>query len=90
MPFSDIRVKKSWQRAANGNPQPRPAYCECTRVTHDHARGRCKKELVWANRGREGKGKWEAHSRSGKHHDSSVDCLIYCWSCHKSTFKGSL
>ena len=51
-----------------------------------HRCERCGKLLSWENRGREGWGKWEAHSRSGRHLDSPTDCRILCWDCHKTTF----
>ena len=47
---------------------------------------KCDKQLSWENRGREGRGKWEAHSRSRQHLDSVTDCRILCWDCHQSTF----
>lgn len=47
---------------------------------------KCGKTLSWGNRGREGWGKWEAHSRSHQHLDSVTDCRILCWDCHKATF----
>ena len=46
----------------------------------------CGKQLSFENRVREGRGKWEAHSRSGRHLDSITDCRILCWDCHKATF----
>jgi hypothetical protein len=77
MAFSDSTVRQAWTRAGGR--------CECTRVTHDHDRVRCNKQLVWENRGREGRGAWEAHSISGRHLDSVSDCQILCWNCHKAT-----
>jgi hypothetical protein len=77
MAFLDSIVKRAWQRAGGR--------CECRRTTHDHY-GRCGKALVWVNRDREGRGKWEAHSVSGLHRGSASDCQILCWGCHRSTF----
>jgi hypothetical protein len=79
--FSDEVVKLAWTRAQGR--------CECRRETHLHPYIRCNKELVWENRGREGRGAWEAH------HKVSVDagggsylsnCEILCWDCHTKTF----
>ena len=77
MPFSESIVERAWNRSGG--------YCECRRVTHGHAVP-CNKKLSWGNRGREGWGKWEAHSISGLHKESVSDCQILCWDCHKSTF----
>jgi hypothetical protein len=85
MAFSDGVVWACWKRAGGQYP-PQSSNCECQRVTHDHNSYRCNKQLVWENRGREGRGAWEAHSISGKHLDSMSDCLILCWNCHKLTF----
>jgi hypothetical protein len=76
MGFSVDVVKGAWERAGGR--------CEC-RGTHDHI-GRCYRQLVWGNRGRESRGKWEADSVSGLHKDSVSDCQILCWSCHISGF----
>jgi len=77
MPFSQTIVEAAWRRSGG--------YCECNRTTHNH-RTPCHKALSWGNRGRDGWGKWEAHSISGLHRDSISDCQIMCWDCHKSTF----
>jgi len=70
-------VIAAWRRSGG--------YCECTRTTHGHSAPH-NKMLVWDNRGREGRGCWEAHSRSGEHKPTTTDCLIYCWDCHSATF----
>jgi len=77
MPFSDDTVKKAWQQA-NGK-------CECRRTTHMHGNVLCNKELVWENRGREGRGAWEAHHISSDGGDNLSNCEILCWECHKGT-----
>lgn len=80
MAFSEETVQQAWKRSG--------AKCECTRSTHSH-QGRCNKELVWENRGREtGRGAWEAHHKvsvdSGGT-DALSNCEILCWDCHKRT-----
>ncbi len=47
---------------------------------------RCRKQLSFESRGRKDRGNWEAHSRSGLHLDSTSDCSILCWDCHKATY----
>lgn len=81
MPFPSSVVQAAWLRAAG--------HCECPRVTHDHGRTKCNKQLVWNNRGREGRGAWEANHRvrveSGGS-DTLSNCEILCWNpCHRST-----
>ena len=47
---------------------------------------RCRKSLVWANRGRVGIGAWEAHHIDGNpDNDMLTNCEILCWPCHEST-----
>jgi 5-methylcytosine-specific restriction endonuclease McrA len=79
MSFPESVVKEAWKRAGGR--------CECKNTTHNHYR-RCNKQLTWENRGREGRGAWEAH------HTVSVDsggsntlsnCEILCWDCHTKT-----
>lgn len=60
--------------------------CECRRKEHDHSYSRCNKELVWENRGREGKGCWEAHHINSNGGDTLSNCEILCWDCHSQTF----
>jgi hypothetical protein len=86
MAFSATVIVLAWKRASGGADPPSPAYCECPRETHDHGQVRCNKQLTWLNRGREDVGRWEAHSISGQHIDSTSDCQILCWNCHKLTF----
>lgn len=76
MAFPDSVVQQAWQRAGGR--------CECTRITHGHG-ARCNKQLVWANRGREGRGAWEAHHRRKGGPDTLSNCEILCWDCHKRT-----
>lgn len=79
MAFSDETVTDAWDRA--------DGKCECKRLLHDH-NGVCGKQLSWGNRGREGRGAWEAHHRtsvaSGGGNTLS-NCQILCWDCHKQT-----
>ena len=77
MVFSDEVVEGAWRRA--------DGRCECRRKTHDHLYVRCNKHLVWQNRGREGRGAWEAHHKSIFHGDGFSNCEILCWNCHSAT-----
>jgi hypothetical protein len=77
MAFSDDVVEQAWGRAGGK--------CECTRTTHGHW-GRCNTPLLWAARGREGWGAWEAHHIDGNpNNDFLTNCEILCWPCHKKT-----
>jgi len=76
MAFPESVVQQAWQRAGGK--------CECQRTTHGHT-GRCNKQLVRENRGREGKGKWEAHHRVRGGGDTLSNCEILCWDCHSKT-----
>ena len=78
MAFSLTVVQQAWQRA-NGR-------CECRRRTHNHPYVHCGKQLVWANRGRDGRGAWEAHHITAGGPDTLSNCEILCWECHKATF----
>ncbi len=80
MAFSEQTVEQAWKSAG--------AKCECRRKYHDHSYGRCGKELARSNRGREGRGAWEAHHISSSGGDGLSNCEILCWDCHKRT--GSL
>lgn len=58
--------------------------CEC-----------CRKELVWSNRGRIGRGSWEAHHRKPKSHGGTNylgNCVILCTggreNCHLNVGHG--
>lgn len=79
--FPDDVVASAWARAGGR--------CECTRLTHGHS-GRCNKQLVWENRGREtGRGAWEAHhrvSQAAGREPIYSNCEILCWDCHNKTF----
>jgi hypothetical protein len=77
MAFPENVVQQAWQRAGGK--------CECRRTTHGHT-GRCNKQLAWENRGREGRGKWEAHHRVRGGDDTLSNCEILCWDCHSKTF----
>lgn len=81
MAFSEQTVTLAWRRSGGK--------CECTRALHDHGYGRCNKDLVWENRGREsGRGAWEAHHRTSVESggsDNLSNCEILCWDCHSKT-----
>ena len=83
MAFLEYNVKHAWKRAGGSSP-PNPSHCECTYITHDHGQTRCNKQLIWANRGRDGNGGWEAHSFSGSYLNVPYDCAVFCWKCHKA------
>lgn len=79
MAFPDTVVQQAWNRAGGR--------CECTRERHGHW-GRCNRELVWAYRGRESQGGWEAHhieSEQAGGSDTLSNCEILCQPCHKAT-----
>ena len=78
MAFPASVVEAAWRRVKG--------HCECRRRTHDHLYVRCNKQLVWANRGREGRGAWEAHHINSNGPDTLLNCEILCWGCHKKTF----
>lgn len=79
MAFPASVVEAAWRRAGG--------HCECRRSTHGHLYVRCNKQLVWANRGREDRGAWEAHHINSNGPDTLSNCEILCWQpCHKATF----
>ncbi|MGO9643664.1 MAG: HNH endonuclease signature motif containing protein [Candidatus Bathyarchaeia archaeon] len=78
--FPDSLIAQAWRRAE--------ACCECRRITHKH-RVPCGMRLTWENRGREGRGAWEAHHIVGQNAggaDILSNCEILCWNCHSNTF----
>lgn len=77
MPCSESIVGQSWQRAS--------ARCECMRQMHGHM-GRCNAELVWEERGKEGRGGWEVHQKSIAGGDEPSNWEILCGECNKLTF----
>lgn len=77
MAFSEETILQAWRRAEGK--------CECARASHNHSYRRCNKELVWENRGREGRGAWEAHHISSTDGDTLSNCEILCWDCHLRT-----
>jgi len=77
MGFSEEVVARAWRRSGG--------YCECRRRTHGHYYVRCNKELVRKNRGRGGRGCWEAHHISISGGDGLSNCEILCWDCHSRT-----
>ena len=49
---------------------------------------RCDKQLTWENRGREGRGCWEAHHKTSVTaggSDTLSNCKILCFDCHTKT-----
>jgi len=77
MAFPETTVEQAWKRAGGK--------CECRRKRHNHNYGVCHKTLVWGNRGREGRGAWEAHHINSNGGDGLSNCEILCWECHKNT-----
>ena len=78
MAFPIEVVERAWKRAGSR--------CECRRKTHGHPYVRCNKQLVGANRGRKGRGCWEAHHTRANGPDTLSNCEILCWDCHSLTF----
>ena len=77
MAFSEDTISRAWTRSGRR--------CECRRSTHNHPYGRCPKNLVFSNRGREGRGAWEAHHTVATGGDGLSNCEILCWECHQNT-----
>lgn len=77
MAFSEEIVSQAWKQAEGK--------CQCRRTSHSHSYVRCSKDLVWENRGREGRGAWEAHHITVGGPDTLSNCEILCWECHKLT-----
>jgi len=77
MAFPQTIVESAWEKAGG--------CCECRRILHKHLNTRCSKQLVWENRGREGRGAWEAHHINSNGGDNLSNCEILCWDCHSKT-----
>ena len=77
MAFPENVVKQAWENAEGR--------CECRRRSHDHPFLRCNRILVWENRGRDGRGAWEAHHINSNGGDILSNCEILCWDCHSKT-----
>lgn len=77
MAFSDDTIRRAWNKAGGR--------CQCRRITHNHRYIRCSNQLVFNNRGRAGRGAWEAHHRSASGGDGLSNCEILCWDCHSKT-----
>lgn len=77
MAFSQLVVNTAWKMSAGT--------CQCRKDLHEHANGRCGKQLVFENRGREGRGAWEAHHIITAAGDILSNCDILCWECHRDT-----
>ncbi len=76
MAFPDDVVKQAWERA--------DGQCECRRRTHTHFYTPCGKPLVWENRGKVGRGGWEAHHTTSYGGDVLSNCEILCMDCHEA------
>ncbi len=77
MAFPQSVIDAAWKRSGGR--------CECGRASHGHGKT-CGKQLVYGNRGREGRGKWEGHHKWADGPDTLSNCEILCWDCHKATF----
>ena len=75
MAFPENVVEQAWKRAGGK--------CECKRWTHKHNVVRCGQELVFANRGKKGQGRWEAHRISHTDGDTLSNYEILCAYCYK-------
>jgi len=75
--FPEDVVRQAWTRAGGR--------CECQGASHLY--GRCNRELVWENRGREtGTGAWEAHHIVSQETGGAPilsNCEILCWDCYR-------
>jgi hypothetical protein len=76
MAFSNETILKAWEESGGR--------CEC-REKHNHPYGRCPKILVFGNRGRSGRGCWEAHHISPNGGDRLSNCEILCCECYSRT-----
>lgn len=77
MAFNQTTIDQAWNRAGG--------HCQCRRSTHGHYYVRCNKQLVYVNRGREGRGCWEAHHINSNGGDGLANCEILCYECHVGT-----
>jgi hypothetical protein len=73
--FSENVIEQAWKRAGGK--------CECRRWSHHHNVVRCGKELVRANRGIEGQGRWDARRIDQTGGDTLSNCEILCADCYK-------
>lgn len=67
--FARETVMRAWLRAGSR--------CECRRMAHGHA-GRCNRQLVWSNRGRDTRDAWEVDARGNRSDSSLSNCEILC------------
>jgi len=77
MVFSEKVIEQASNRAKGK--------CECQKLNHKHPTGKCGKELVFTNRNREGRGRWEARPISKTFGDTIYNCEILCADCYKLT-----
>ena len=75
MTFPKDIVEQAWKRASGK--------CECKRWAHKHTLVRCGKDLVFASRGKEEQGRWEAHRVSPRFGDTLYNGEILCADCYK-------
>jgi len=75
MAFTDKIIEQAWKRAGGK--------CECRRWSHSHNIVRCGKELVLANKGKEGPGRWETRRVEPSAGDTLSNCEILCADCYK-------
>lgn len=80
MAFPEIVVLSAWKRSGGK--------CECERKGHfghfNHI-GKCGRALVFAKRGKEGVGGWEAHHINAAGGDVLENCVILCYDCHRQS-----
>ena len=69
MAFSEDTIDIAWARSGGR--------CECKRILHNHPYNRCPKNLVFKNRGRTGRGCWEAHHKVSTGGDGLANCQIF-------------
>ncbi len=77
MAFPENVIEQAWKRASGK--------CECQRWAHKHTPVRCGRELTFANRGKEGQGRWEVHRVSPSFGDTLYNCEILCADCYKQS-----
>ena len=62
--------------------------CECRSWNHSHNVVRCGQELILEQRGKQGKGRWEAHCINPKFSESAYSYEILCADCYKRVLFG--
>ncbi len=77
MSFPENVLEQAWKRAGGK--------CECRRWNHKHSIVRCGKELVKANRGKDGQGRWDARRIDKSGEDTLTNCESLCADCYKQS-----